>query len=149
MVKEHPYDVRPVGDDCTGLLAVRRLWFADDDPDFEQRFCAWWEQERHQRYALVAYAGDEPVGMANGQIFTRMPAAGRPTARWLYAANVFVAEAHRRRGVGHRLMTSLIDFASAQGMVRVVLAPSEMSIPLYASLGFRVAEDLMRLDLEP
>ena len=34
-------------------------------------------------------------------------------------------------------------------MLRVVLAPSEMSVPLYESLGFRPADDLMRLDLTP
>ena len=32
-------------------------------------------------------------------------------------------------------------------LVRVVLAPSEMSVPLYESMGFRPAHDLMRLDL--
>jgi len=35
----------------------------------------------------------------------------------------------------------------ANAMVRLVLAPSEMSVPLYTSLGFRTAHDLMRLDL--
>lgn len=45
-------------------------------------------------------------------------------------------------------MAEVIDAARAEGMVRIVLAPSEMSIPLYRSLGFRVADDLMRLDLE-
>lgn len=45
------------------------------------------------------------------------------------------------------LMTELIRGARADGMERIVLAPSEMSKPLYRSLGFRVADDLMRLDL--
>lgn len=142
------YDVRRVAEDCSDLLAVRRLWFPDDEADFAQRFRDWWERERDQRYAVVAYADDNPIGMANGQIFTRMPAAGRPPAQWLYAANVFVSEAHRRRGVGRLMMEALLEFARNHGMVRVVLAPSEMSIPLYESLGFRAADDLMRLDLE-
>lgn len=85
--------------------------------------------------------------MANGQVFSRMPAAGRPPAQWLYAANVFVAEEHRRVGVGRAMMQELIDFARRRLMVRVVLAPSEVSLPLYESLGFRPAHDLMRLDL--
>lgn len=46
------------------------------------------------------------------------------------------------------MSTELIRGARADGMVRVILAPSEMSKPLYRSLGFRVADDLMRLDLE-
>jgi hypothetical protein len=32
-------------------------------------------------------------------------------------------------------------------MERVVLHPSEMSRPLYQALGFRPADDLVRLDL--
>jgi len=62
-------------------------------------------------------------------------------------ANVYVVEERRRTGVGRALMTGLIDHARDHGMVRVVLAPSEMSVPMYRSLGFRPAHDLMRLDL--
>ena len=32
-------------------------------------------------------------------------------------------------------------------MLRVVLNPSEMSLPLYRGLGFRPADDLMLLEL--
>lgn len=141
------YEVRWVGEDCSDLLRVRALWFPAEDRDFEPRFREWWARERHHRHAVVAHHGHSPVGMANGQVFSRMPAAGRPPAQWLYAANVFVAERHRRRGVGRALVEALVDFARSRSMVRVVLAPSEMSVPLYESLGFRPAHDLMRLDL--
>ena len=144
---EAGYEVRVVGEDCSDLLKLRAIWFPAEDRDFEPRFREWWSRERHQRHAVVAYRGERPVGMANGQVFSRMPAAGRPPAQWLYTANVFVAERHRRAGVGRLMMQELIDFARRRSMVRVVLAPSEMSLPLYESLGFRAAHDLMRLDL--
>lgn len=140
-------EIRPVGEDCGDLMRVRAMWFPGADEDFERRFREWWSFERHQRHAVVAYLADSPVGMANGQVFSRMPAAGRTPAQWLYGANVFVGEQHRRMGIGRALMTALIDYARSRSMVRVVLAPSEMSIPLYESLGFRAAHDLMRLDL--
>lgn len=140
------YEIREVLDDCSDLLAVRRLWFPESDDDFESEFRAWWKREREQRRAFVAYTSATPIGMANGQVFSRMPAAGRPRARWMYAANVYVAEEHRRQGVARDLMRALIDLAQAEGMLRIVLAPSDMSIPLYESLGFRTANDLMRLD---
>lgn len=147
-VTEHPpYDIHEVGDDCGALLSLRREWFPEPDADFDARFRDWWARERHQRHAVVAHVAGTPVGMANGQVFSRMPAPGRPSARWLYAANVYVGEAHRRQGVGRTLVQALVDFAEREGMVRVVLAPSAMSVPLYASLGFRPADDLMRLDL--
>lgn len=141
------YDIRTVAEDCSALLALRREWVPVADDGFEEEFRNWWAHERHRRHAVVAYSGDDPVGMANGQIFSRMPVPGRPSAQWLYGANVYVAGQYRRNGIGGLLMSALIDFARARGMVRVVLAPSEMSIPLYESLGFRTAHDLMRLDL--
>ena len=141
------YDIRTVAEDCTALLTLRREWVPVADDGFEEEFRNWWSRERHHRHALVAYSGDDPVGMANGQIFSRMPVPGRPKAEWLYGANVYVAAQYRRNGIGRSLMSALIDFARVRGMVRVVLAPSEMSIPLYESLGFRAAHDLMRLEL--
>ena len=93
------FEIREVGADCSGLLAVRRSWFPDAEPDFDERFRDWWDRERSVRHAVVAYAGQTAVGMANGQVFTRMPAAARPQARWLYAANIYVAEEHRRQGI--------------------------------------------------
>lgn len=134
------------------MLALRYQWVEHDarDPEFEQVFTDWWESERRHRCAFLAIRPDgEPVGMANALIYTRMPAPGGPSARWLYAANVFVTPALRRRGIAAALMAEIIEYARREEMVRIVLAPSEMSKPLYRSLGFRVADDLMRLDLTP
>jgi GNAT superfamily N-acetyltransferase len=150
------YSVDEVGDDPAGVAALatlRRLWHAGDDGDigdagFEDRLAAWWEQQRGQRRVLVASYDGEPVGMANAVVFERMPRPGVPVTRWTYVANVFVVEDHRRRGVARLLMEDLLAWARAERMVRVVLAPSEMSVPLYAGLGFRPAHDLMRLDLD-
>lgn len=44
-------------------------------------------------------------------------------------------------------MEAMLAWARDEGMVRVVLAPSEMSIQFYRELGFREANDLMRRDL--
>jgi GNAT superfamily N-acetyltransferase len=146
---EAAYRTSEVAEDCADLLTLRKQWFPVADEAFDRDFTQWWADERHQRHAVVCHAGDEPVGMANGQVFTRMPAPGRPRAQWMYGANVYVVGAHRRRGVGRALMTELITWAREHGMVRVVLAPSEMSVPLYESLDFRPAHDLLRLDLGP
>jgi GNAT superfamily N-acetyltransferase len=126
------------------------------DPRFEQELRDWWDRESAHRRAWVALAGGggvgaepaEPaVGMANLMVFERMPRPGRDAGRWAYVANVWVDPAHRGRGVGRLLMATALDWCRAEGLVRVVLNPSEMSVPLYTSLGFRPADDLMRLDL--
>lgn len=142
--------ITEVGSNARDLLALRYEWHdvSATDTQFDERFHEWWRSERHHRRATVALTSEErPVGMANALIYSRMPSPGRPPARWLYAANVFVSSEFRRQGIAAALMSELVEHARAEGMVRVVLAPSEMSKPLYRSLGFRVADDLMRLDL--
>jgi GNAT superfamily N-acetyltransferase len=115
---------------------------------FEAELRAWWLADAGDRRAWLARDRDGvAVGMANVQVFHRMPRPGRVAGRWAYVANVWVDGAHRRRGVGADLMRAVVGWCRAQGMDRVVLNPSEMSVPMYRSLGFRPADDLMRLDL--
>lgn len=142
--------ITEVGSNARDLLALRYEWHdvSATDTQFDERFHEWWRSERHHRRATVALTSEErPVGMANALIYSRMPSPGRPPARWLYAANVFLSPEFRRQGIASALMSERVEHARAEGMVRVVLAPSEMSKPLYRFLGFRVADDLMRLDL--
>ncbi len=138
--------------DLADLVALRLRWQPAASPDeagaLDVSLRAWWGSERDRRVAWLARHTDgQAVGMANAVVFTRMPSPGRPAARWAYVANVFVVVEHRREGVGSRLMDSVVEWARAEGMMRIVLAPSEMSASFYRHLGFRPAEDLMRLDL--
>lgn len=140
------------------LTRMRLAWSADqglhapDDAaldEFGERMRRWWDQQSGHRRAWVARTpGGEAVGMANAAVFERMPKLGIPPSRWAYGANVWVDPGHRRRGVGGLLMQALVEWARAEGMVRVVLAPSEISRPLYSAFGFREAADsLLRLEL--
>lgn len=148
-----------VGESHLGDIArMRTDWTVSQggspEPGFEQELRDWWARESAHRRAWVALVDDvaddvagEAVGMANLMVFERMPRPGRDAGRWAYVANVWVDPDHRGRGVGRLLVTSALDWCRDQGLVRVVLNPSEMSVPLYTSLGFRPADDLMRVDL--
>ena len=138
--------------DLADLVALRLAWkpaaSAEEELAFAGEFRDWWGSEGGRRRAWLArHTEGYAVGMANAAIFTRMPAPALGSARWLYVANVFVRPESRRAGVGRGLMEAVVEWARAEDMVRIVLAPSEMSIPFYAELGFRPAGDLMRLDL--
>ena len=138
--------------DLDDLVALRLAWHPAASPEdaaaLDTALRDWWGSERDARTAWVARHTDGyAVGMANAAVFTRMPVPGRGSARWLYVANVFVRPEARRAGVGRALMEAMLAWARDEGMVRVVLAPSEMSIQFYRELGFREANDLMRRDL--
>jgi GNAT superfamily N-acetyltransferase len=56
--------------------------------------------------------------------------------------NVYVEQAWRRRGIARRLMQTVIQWAPAAGIVRLVLHPSDEGLHLYESLGFVPTREL-------
>jgi GNAT superfamily N-acetyltransferase len=155
---DHRYAVVEAGADALGDLTRMRLaWSAEHGlaatgdaalDAFRDRMQRWWDQQSgHRRAWAVRDAAGTAVGMANLSVFTRMPRPGVPDVHWAYVANVWVDPAHRCRGVGRLLMQGVVDWAREAGMIRIVLNPSEVSLPLYRGLGFTPAGDLLRLDL--
>jgi GNAT superfamily N-acetyltransferase len=140
-------------DDAPVIARLRHAWSEEqagdliDDPAFEEVFGAWFDREHEQRLTWLAYAGPRPVGMLNMLVFTRMPKpqvrrTGGPS-QWGYVANVYVAEELRNGGVGALLMEACVAHAEAQRLVRLVLSPSDRSVPFYARHGFEPATSLM------
>lgn len=140
--------------DVPALAALRARWTRErdgqvDDPDFEQRFGAWYETEASRRITWLAEVAGGPVGMVNLALFERMPAPGRPSSRWGYLGNAFVLEAFRDRGVGRMLLEGLLGYADAAGLARVVLSPSPRSVPFYRRAGFEPADMLLARRARP
>jgi GNAT superfamily N-acetyltransferase len=148
--------------DVASLAALRRAWSDPaDDPEYEQRFAQWWERESRRRLTWLAREDGAAVGMLNMAVFERMPRPmglpesvsasavrpGRQASQWGYIANVFVLAEHRNRGVGRRLLDAAVDHARSNAYVRLVLSPSERSIPFYRRAGFRAADELLVMPL--
>lgn len=135
--------------DARAIAALRRAWVEEneggavDDPGFEAEFDEWFDREHEQRVTWLALAAGEPVGMLNILVFTRMPRPGRVRSQWAYLANFFVLADHRNAGLGDRMLTACLEHADAHDFVRVVLSPSERSVPLYLRVGFTEATDLL------
>ena len=85
----------------------------------------------------------KPAGMMNLAVFERMPQPGRDPACWGYLSNAFVLAAHRDQGIGSLLLRALLDYADGHGYVRVVLNPSERSVPFYGRFGFGTEHGLL------
>jgi GNAT superfamily N-acetyltransferase len=81
--------------------------------------------------------------MMNLAIFERMPRPGRAPGRWGYLGNAFVLAAYRDQGIGSQLLSAVLGYADENGLVRVVLSPTERSIPFYERAGFGPASALM------
>jgi GNAT superfamily N-acetyltransferase len=140
--------------DVAALAALRRQWTREqsgepDDPEFERRFAQWHAAEAGRRVSWLAEVDDQPVGMANLALFDRMPRPGRAASRWGYLANAFVLERYRNQGVGHQIVSAVLDYAAGNRLVRVVLSPSERAVPFYLRHGFGPADMLLARRLAP
>jgi GNAT superfamily N-acetyltransferase len=134
--------------DLLEIIGLRTEWTREqdgdvEDPGFDQRFAEWFARESARRITWLAEAGDRAVGMMNLTVFERMPRPGHPPSRWGYLGNAFVLEAYRSQGVGGKLIGALLDYADDNGFARVVLSPSERSIPFYERAGFGPADALL------
>jgi GNAT superfamily N-acetyltransferase len=134
--------------DALPLARLRRAFIEERDgevPDegFEARFAHWYDSESGRRVTWVAATGAGPVGMMSLAVFERMPRPGRDAGRWGYLGNALVLAAHRNQGTGTRLLTAVLRYADERGFARVVLSPSERSVPFYRRAGFGPAGTLL------
>ena len=134
--------------DLTAITRLRREWTREQegefgDPAFDERLAAWFAQESERRIVWLAEVDGRPVGMMNLAVFERMPRPGRPTSRWGYLGNAFVLSAYRNRGIGARLINTVLHYADGNGFVRVLLSPTCRSVPFYERAGFGPASALM------
>jgi GNAT superfamily N-acetyltransferase len=131
--------------DALALMTLRAAWRGTAvSEDFASQFVPWFEREGSQRWWWLA---EDPtgtgVGMVNLKLFERMPIPDRSAGRWGYLANLFVQPAYRNEGVGSRLLAALLANSQDEGLVRVVLSPTEQSVPLYRRAGFLPADMLL------
>jgi aminoglycoside 3-N-acetyltransferase I len=86
---------------------------------------------------VAAFDGDEPIGFAFGYELPRRD--GRPTMFFVY--EIDVDEAYRRRGIGRRLMETLLE---GHEEAFVLTEPeNDAANALYASLGGTRSEVVM------
>jgi len=134
--------------DVAALARMRREWTRElkgdrADPGFDERFAAWFSRESSRQITWLAEVDGRPVGMMNLAIFERMPRPGRAPGRWEYLGNAFVLAPHRNQGIGSQLLAEVIACADDNGFARVVLSPTDRSVPFYQRAGFGPAAALM------
>ena len=121
----------------------------ETEPDFLVR-CVPWMRSRLRPESVwrvwLAEQDARAVGQIWLQIFEKLPNPNGEGRRHAYISNLFV-QPSSRGGVGSRLLEAALEHAAANGVDRVLLWPSERSVPLYQRRGFTRAGEVMELKL--
>ncbi len=66
-----------------------------------------------------------------------------------YVTNVYTRPAYRDRGIGTRLMTSVLQWAEEQDLESLIVWPSTASIHFYERAGFRGSSEMREYEVRP
>ena len=139
-------------DDAPDLAELRWEFRSGRVPAVEphDRFierCAEWMRRELAAHSWRAWVAVSDGGIV-GQIWLdTVPKVPNPVAErecHAYVSNLYVRPA-ARGGVGTRLLQTALAWATANGVDRIVLWPTEASVALYARHGFTRAGDVMEL----
>lgn len=94
--------------------------------------------------AFVAEYDGEECGCGSVCFTDELPSPDNPTGRCAYLMNIYVRERFRNNGIGHHIVTRLLEEAETRGCGKIYLETTADGKPVYSSLGFRDMPDMMK-----
>jgi GNAT superfamily N-acetyltransferase len=148
------YAIRRAAPDDAALLAEHRarVWREVGDWDAEElapQIPVWTEWMRGAladgTYAAWIAEDDErePIGSGAVLVHLAIPRPGSPSDCAGRVQSVYVVPSARRSGVARAIMEEAITFARVTNLVFLALHPSDEARPLYESLGFTHADEML------
>lgn len=140
--------------DIPDLVRLRRLMFESmgfDDPAQPDAadeaaaayFCAEIPAGRFYGWLAIASTG-EAVGSGGAVIDQHPPGPSNLSGKIGYLMNLVTVPSYRRRGIGRRVMQTILQWFAEQGIHRVTLHATDVGRPLYEELGFVDSNEMRR-----
>jgi GNAT superfamily N-acetyltransferase len=147
------YAIRRATPDDAALLAEHRarVWREVGDWDAEvlaPQIPVWaeWMRPALADGTYVAWIAEderEPLGSGAVLVHVAIPRPGSPSDRAGRVQSVYVVPPARRTGVARALMNEAVAFAREAKLIFLALHPSDDARPLYASMGFTDADEML------
>jgi phosphinothricin acetyltransferase len=123
--------------DWPAVREIYRAGIATGDATFQTEVPEWpeWDAGHLRHSRLTIGAGEAATGWA-----ALSPVSRRTCYAGVAEVSIYVAEAHRRRGLGRRLLTALVAESEANGiwtLQAAIFPENRASIALHEGLGFR------------
>lgn len=128
------------------LGAVRGPGFRPSDDLVERtRSFVVAEQGAGRLHTRIAEDGPEFVGIVSVLLWSRPPQPEDTRTTEAYIVNMYVPPAHRRRGIGGRLLDRCLATAEELGVRKLLLHSTDEARSLYESRGFTPKANWMEL----
>lgn len=101
-----------------------------------------------EHMAFVAVTEGEECGCGGVCFYEELPSPDNSSGRCAYLMNIYVRETFRNRGIGHSIVSRLIEEAKLRRCGKIYLETTGEGKSLYSSLGFREMPDMMKYELE-
>src|SRR5262245_2800089 len=153
-------DVRLAGPDDANQLAVMRWQSSLEDPEGslvvnKEQFVSRCQRFLEDRLTdgswscWVATEGPMIISHAFVETILMIPRPWNRSDHYGYLTNFYTRPQFRGQGVGTRLLSELVRWASSLGFELLIVWPSERSIPLYERAGFSSKNEILELSLRP
>ncbi|MFN7131468.1 MAG: GNAT family N-acetyltransferase [Myxococcales bacterium] len=118
--------------DLASALAIREIVFIEEQrvPESLER-----DEEDSRAYHVLAYEGGHAIGTGRLVPLTEPPPG--ETGRWGKIGRMAVLVAHRKGGVGRRILLSLEEEARRQGLDGIILHAQLHAHEFYLRNGYR------------
>lgn len=98
--------------------------------------------ESGQWVIFVAQQHNQLVGHAYIHVIQTIPKPHELHGAWGYVSNMYVEKAHRKQGIGKKLLDATKKWATSIDLELLLLWPSEKSVGFYLNNGFKTDETL-------
>jgi GNAT superfamily N-acetyltransferase len=78
-------------------------------------------------------------------LMTTVPVPADPSCQAAYLHSIYTDKDYRRKGLAHRITETAVRYCKSQGIRRMQLNASDAGCPVYEAIGFRTADNAMRL----
>lgn len=105
--------------------------------------------ERHladnTHLAYIALLEGEEAGCGSICLSDELPSPDNTTGKCGYLMNIYVKEKYREHGIGHAIVSRLVEEAKIRNCKKIYLETTSDGRPVYESLGFHDLPDMMKL----
>lgn len=94
--------------------------------------------------AYIALLDDEEVGSGSICLSEELPSPDNHSGKCAYLMNIYVRDKYRQHGIGHAIVSKLLEVAKSLDCEKIYLETTEDGRGVYTSMGFRDMPDMMK-----